>query len=932
MERSGHNRVQFWEKHTNYLITIILTFVSLLYLTNSTVFAVQTDMEEALKEKYIEILENGVDVFEPLYTEALTSVPDGGFFDFRKYKNWTHPRNEQYHTLCMIPGNGQVILTYAVLLKYTNKKYFCSGKYSREILFEHLRKTIRWVCITSAYVPQPYPFLPEIRDDMAKGEQWYRKWGLRQDLLGYFSVGVSLLLKDLDMETRSLFEQVISGTALRGRVPRSATSVGNGNHDQVKQDLSSTVAAAYLLTQHPEHKKFWEFLEGAGIDMVSTPKDFSSEKFIGKKKLKNLAQSSNLNSDYSSYHHNHPSLWYGVDLIFEGRAYVEILANLTGQKIPDTYTYDGNGFDGVYKYASVLATKDGVLNPLRSPEYDSSYGAGLLSFCYGAVIKKDTDAMLLEKKAADILGRHTKAIGQYDYHRGSWSKVAMAFLLHQLHPISFKKAPVEEPFKHLYGSHHFKTLRALIYRNFESWVGFVWGADGDVGSGGVGAYVMPAKAGGPFIYNSSDSLAGGVLKHRPLWLYIVFIFCSLFFFTVSLIFFKRKNEFSKVLILIAFLCIFDAVLIGWIDLFHTLPLRIPNAVVPRWSVAVVSILITLVAILAVLNQSKILSDFSHAKYFGLKPFMTALLGIPLTLLLMTRTPWIEILNTANFSESLWIHIAGILLCFFAVNFKDRLFFFKEIKLSILCVYLLVLIVVLILLMKHSTINPFYLRLVSIRNISRIYFASIVGTCFLGTGLILNFVLSKKYMYVALQISMVFFSSSFAIAMLSYGRFDLPRVNQVSQKLSDDGFSTAGLTSTSVVNRRQAFFCFDNGPTVLFLNIGGKTNGLVTWSGLPVSFYQRDNFVDSRSVHFKNGYGKIYLLEKTMGDWWCIDGLLGMVISGGEKEISGSRRLGRNWARTETYLDKIDIVSVSALRRKKLYKDKLLINMTATIYQ
>jgi hypothetical protein len=180
---------------------------------------------------YLKILEQGVDCFEPLYSEDTSSCgPDTGFYDFRRYGNWTHPRNEPYHTLCMIPGNGQVILSYAVLLKYTEQQYFGSKRVSRKTLFEHARKAIRWICQTSAYVENPCPFLPEVRKDLASGKQWKRRWGMRQDLLGYLSTGVAVLWDDLDSETKHLFKQVAAGAALKiidGKNPADIPIVTN---------------------------------------------------------------------------------------------------------------------------------------------------------------------------------------------------------------------------------------------------------------------------------------------------------------------------------------------------------------------------------------------------------------------------------------------------------------------------------------------------------------------------------------------------------------------------------------------------------------------------------------------------------------------------------------------------------------------------------
>ena len=113
-----------------------------------------------VKQIYMNVLENGVDAFEPLYTEPENSESNYGFYDIRKYGNWTHPRNEAYHTLCVIPGNGQVILTYAVLLNYSQKERFGSGNYKREALFRHLEWYKSKNYIRDHLLPDTSPDLP----------------------------------------------------------------------------------------------------------------------------------------------------------------------------------------------------------------------------------------------------------------------------------------------------------------------------------------------------------------------------------------------------------------------------------------------------------------------------------------------------------------------------------------------------------------------------------------------------------------------------------------------------------------------------------------------------------------------------------------------------------------------------------------------------
>ncbi len=918
------------------ILLFVVSAIIILCLIENHSIAHASLVKNKLDSLYIEILENGVDVFEPLFTEKHTKAPDSGFYDFREYKNWTHPRNEAYYSLCMIPGNGQVVLTYAVLLKYTDKKHFGRTRCPRETLFNHARKAIRWICLTSIYVENPYPFLKEARSDLVIDEHWHRKYGLRQDLIGYLSIGVALLWNDLDAETKNLFKSVAIGGALRGRIVRSADMVGNGNHDQVKQDLSSTMAAAFLFPDHPGHSRFMEAVECAGIDLVSTTRDFSSDLPVGEHRLKDLAAGWNLNPDYSSFHHNHPSLWYGIEKIFEGRLFVEVLSQLTKIPVPETYTYKGNGFDGVFRYASILTTRDGVMMHLRSPEYDCCYGEGLLAFCYGSILKKEPYSLWLEKKAAEIMLHHTKSIGQFDYHRCSWAKASLSFLMHQFYPVDKTNQIYKDDekfFNNIDGCHSFKSLNAIVHRNFKTWTGFIWGTNGEAGGGGPGAYVVPNQAGGPLIYNTSDGLVGSLLIHRPIWLYFGLVFFALVFMFFSFLSAKRKYQsISEIFIFFSFIVFFIFLFIGWVDLNYTVLVRIPSAEIPSWVFSALGVVAGAIAIML------FFSERSFHKYKYLEPiilgrlFLLSLFVIPVSIFLMIRTPWVDILKNQYILDSPLFYILGVCICLIGISCKNIKMRLRRFFVVFLWAFLFLALGSLIGGICIGADARFYLRLVSIRNLSRIYLAAGMGVLFLGLAVLCNLVLERKNQkLIFFEISAIFFAASLSVSILSFGRFDLPLVSKIQYKASDDGFFTAGEFYTSSAKQKVAFLSFESGLSILFLDLIGSKDAIISYSGLKIPFYHRNGFVPERKLSYKDGEKTIQKLGKVNSNWWAVDGLLGMVFYGGNPLVFGGRQLGNNWARTEEYIDRMDVVLASPLRVVKMRDGESLIKLMAGIY-
>ncbi|KPK46618.1 MAG: hypothetical protein AMK72_09530 [Planctomycetes bacterium SM23_25] len=207
-------------------------------------------------------------------------------------------------------------------------------------------------------------------------------------------------------------------------------------------------------------------------------------------------------------------MWYGGDLLFEGRCYAEFMSRLAGMKVPEVFTYEGNGFDGVLAWHKVLCLPEGEPASVHGMEYDAYYGAGLLAYCYGATVKKDPVSAALEERAAGLLRRHTQAVGVYDYHRNSWAKAAAAYVMHRLtgpraKPLGFRRA-----WASLDGAYHYRWQQNLIHRDANRWAAFSWGSTSSSGKVRPCGFVVPARGLAPdlepLVYFHPRSLTGKV--------------------------------------------------------------------------------------------------------------------------------------------------------------------------------------------------------------------------------------------------------------------------------------------------------------------------------------------------------------------------------------------------------------------------------------
>ncbi|HOL94127.1 MAG TPA: Ig-like domain-containing protein [bacterium] len=429
--------------------------------------------EDELKELYLQVAESAVDAFEPIWVDESDRIPNSGFYDFRQYPD---RMDDPYATIIIISGNGLVQFCYAVLLNETDKDYFGQARIPREVLREHAIQSLRWCCLTSSYVEHPYPYVPATRKDFADGPYWRRQHSWRADEVGWLTLAASLLWNDLDEDTRKQVEAVLTGGATTERLWHTWYPSQGGNHDQIKQDLSSTMGAAFLFPSHPDARKFWEIVAGYGIDLVCAPQDFANPALAEGRPIAEWAKGWHMYPDYSSDHHGWCNLWYGSDLIFEGRLYLEVLHAATKVPIPETFSYPGNGFDGVLEYLKRIALPEGEPLWPHGNEYDAYYGVGLLGYCYGAVMKKDPVAAALEERAALLLRRHSQALPAYDYHRNSHAKAAMAYLIHKYHGPRAEPLPWNEAMARLEGVYHHRGMQHLVHRSADKIVSFAWGS------------------------------------------------------------------------------------------------------------------------------------------------------------------------------------------------------------------------------------------------------------------------------------------------------------------------------------------------------------------------------------------------------------------------------------------------------------------------
>ncbi len=455
--------------------------------------------EKELINLYLDVVEEAVIAFEPLWRDDSKRIPNSGFFDVRLYDDWT-PSYPGYAGIVTIPLNGLVDFCYAVLLTETEKPFFTRKKIPRSTLLDHAIKSIRWCCLTSVYVKNPYPYIyKDTAPQFLEAQYWRREFGYRADEVGFLTLAAAILWDKLDEETKQLVEEVMIGVAPKERLVRTWEPPQGGNHDQVKQDMSSTIGAAFLFPWRPDQKMYWDIVAQNGIDLVSTVHDFARKVVVEGQPLQDLARGWNLYPDYTSDHHGWAQMWYGSDMIFEGYFYVDIFSHIFGRPMPETFTYPGNGFEGILERMKVLCLPEGEPVSVHGMEYDSYYGSGLLAYVYGSLLKKDAVASALEERAARLLKRHSRALPIYDYHRNNHAKAALAYLAHKYGGNRAEPLAFPEAWQALAGTFHHPWWQNIFHRDRRKVSSFSWGTISSSGEhfggdgSGVCGYVVPAR-------------------------------------------------------------------------------------------------------------------------------------------------------------------------------------------------------------------------------------------------------------------------------------------------------------------------------------------------------------------------------------------------------------------------------------------------------
>ena len=369
---------------------------------------------------YLKVVELSVDRFEPIFVEQPQSKT--AYFDFTRYDTWS---SEDYAATITIPGNGMLLLCYATLLEFYSPDQFPIGNLSRDELLRRSDLIFRWLCLSHDSCRE-IPFLPNISSTIKNGPYWTKRPLFRADLIGYASIAFLVLGDKLPHETQKKFLKLCESCTHESiKIPTFNVTTG-GNHDMAKHELSSAFIHL-LFGEQPNHYAD-ERLSELLILMTDAATNPHNKNRWARDDLIRNQDGRNLYPDHTSDHHGHDSVWYGVDMLFEGVAYIALSESFLGRDalIDDRIRTNINA---VYENMEQLVLPNGALGHIHGSEYDSYYGAAALPCAFHSSYIKSQSPSALETSASSLLLKHFAHNHEYDYHKAIPAKACLAILI-----------------------------------------------------------------------------------------------------------------------------------------------------------------------------------------------------------------------------------------------------------------------------------------------------------------------------------------------------------------------------------------------------------------------------------------------------------------------------------------------------------------------
>ena len=386
--------------------------------------------------------------------------PDSGYFD-AVGPGVTWPR-----------GNSCVCVVYATLLSaYPKAHFFTDFKIPRKQLQDHLRKSIRAVCLANKNCT---------RHKSGQLDWGGPSWQAALELEGVTWAAL-LQEKNLDSDTLALVKDVVTKEADNLDKPIETWSKDNNScSDSCSWNTPLLALAANMYSDDPRAKK-WDYLAKKwAINTFGRTIDHLSSKIIDRHPLKEWVVEHNLYPDLTLQHHG----FWSTPYQFSRRDFSDgaLAYKIFGRSVPEAYTFHAE--DMWKRVEGVLSLWDGDVFFPQGQDWIWKNYAETAYFAAQSTVCKNAAASAFESRAAQMLCRETEAGGGmlgpvdrkdelFGYYCNTFKCAAMAYLMHQYYP-NTKSESYDEAEKDILGVHIYPYMKTAIHRTHKKIVSVSW--------------------------------------------------------------------------------------------------------------------------------------------------------------------------------------------------------------------------------------------------------------------------------------------------------------------------------------------------------------------------------------------------------------------------------------------------------------------------
>ena len=231
-------------------------------------------------------------------------------------------------------GNGGICLVMAVLLtEFPDRKEFFPKKIQRTFLLDHVRRTLRRVCLTSSSCTDPRALRPGRwgGPDLKRGG-WHWQAGLETE---HWVLAAHLLADQLDADTKALVRQVATAEADAAMREIPSAKQGDTSADDCSWNAGVLGVCAAVFADDARAAKWDEWAKRWSLNMESREADRRSRRMIDGRPLGEWIVSTNVFPDLTLENHGFWDLPYQTS--FAALAEPIIAYRVCGRKIPEAF-------------------------------------------------------------------------------------------------------------------------------------------------------------------------------------------------------------------------------------------------------------------------------------------------------------------------------------------------------------------------------------------------------------------------------------------------------------------------------------------------------------------------------------------------------------------------------------------------------------------